>query len=155
MIPFAIGLSEKFSFLQHFMSFFNLFFYCLHISIFFKLQTIRHITKYLCFHIQQYSWTDYRLDIIKWIRLLTLISSPGYKNVSPLQFLVHYWFQRNLSILRHSYFLPIVGGNWLGLTLTGVVRGKIIFSLKKDGATIWFTIFWHFCCIILTHPRKG
>ena len=49
----------------------------------------------------------------------------------PYNFLVHYWFQRNLSILRHSYFLPIVGGNWLGLTLTGVVRGKITFSLKR------------------------
>ena len=152
MIPFAIGLSEKFSFLQHFMSFFNLFFYCLHISIFFKLQTIRHITKYLCFHIQQYSWTDYRLDIIKWIRLLTLISSPGYKNVSPLQFFSALLVSEEF---KHFETLIFVGGNWLGLTLTGVVRGKIIFSLKKDGATIWFTIFWHFCCIILTHPRKG
>ena len=56
------------------------------VTYFYIFQTIGQITKYLYFHIQQYSWTDYRLDIIKWIRLLTLISSPGYKNVSPLQF---------------------------------------------------------------------
>ena len=28
---------------------------------------------------------------------------------------MHYLFWRNLSILRHTYFLPILGGNWLGL----------------------------------------
>ena len=132
MIQFAIGLGEKYLFLQHFMSFLIFFF-----------------NGYIFLHFPN-NQTDYKIFIFSYTTVQLNRLQVGYYQMNktlnpnqfsriqkclPLKIFLIASFISEEHYETHLFFLPILGGNWLVLT-TGVVRVKITFSLKNTGSTI-------------------